>query len=94
MTEQEVITKQKIIKIIKDLNFCNICISTDCVKCKCINVFIKNKILESLERNIPKKLDKDNCCPVCGNYGKDDCGFEINFCSECGQKFYNNDNDE
>lgn len=33
----------------------------------------------------PKKVDEDDCCPICHTYGKDDNGVAGDYCPECGQ---------
>lgn len=35
---------------------------------------------------IPKKVDEDNCCPICHTYGIDDNGVIGEYCPNCGQK--------
>lgn len=37
------------------------------------------------EKNEPKKVNEDDCCPICHTYGKDDNGVEGNYCPDCGQ---------
>lgn len=41
--------------------------------------------ISALEKQIPKKPDKDDCCPICDTYCKDDCGIEGDYCPNCGQ---------
>ena len=38
------------------------------------------------EKNEPKKVNEDDCCPICHTYGKDDNGVAGDYCPECGQK--------
>ena len=54
----------------------------------------KEKAIEALEKQIPKKvvLDKNiYICPNCGANTETDCGddmldYRLNFCDNCGQK--------
>lgn len=39
-----------------------------------------------VERNSAKKVDEDECCPICHTYGKDDEGVQGEFCPNCGQR--------
>ncbi len=41
---------------------------------------------EALGKQIPKKVDDMNCCPICNTYGKDDNEVEGNYCPNCGQR--------
>lgn len=50
------------------------------------NIFILETIIKVLEKQIPKKVDEDDCCPLCHTYGKDDNGVEGLYCPNCGQK--------
>jgi len=38
------------------------------------------------EKNEPKKVNEDDCCPICHTYGKDDNEVAGDYCPECGQK--------
>lgn len=38
------------------------------------------------DRNVAKRVDKNDCCPICHTYGKDDDGVEGEFCPNCGQR--------
>lgn len=44
------------------------------------------KAITVLEKQIRKKPNKDDCCPICFTYLKDDNGVEGNYCPNCGQK--------
>lgn len=46
----------------------------------------RNMGIEALEKQIPKKVDSMNCCPICNTYGKDDNDVNGEYCSNCGQK--------
>lgn len=37
-------------------------------------------------KQIPQKVNEDDCCPVCGTCGADDDGITGKYCMECGQK--------
>lgn len=37
------------------------------------------------EKAEPKKVDENDCCPICHTYGKDDDGVAGDYCPECGQ---------
>ena len=45
-----------------------------------------NMAIAALEKQIPKKVDEDDCCPLCHTYGKDDNGVAGDYCPNCGQK--------
>ena len=45
-----------------------------------------NMAIQALEKQVPKKVDEDYCCPICHVCGIDDVGCTANYCSECGQK--------
>mgnify|MGYP003296720423 CR=1 FL=1 len=38
------------------------------------------------EKNEPKKVDEDYCCPICHTCGMDDDGIKGTYCTDCGQK--------
>ena len=38
------------------------------------------------EKNEPKKVDEEYCCPICHTCGMDDDGIAGAYCTECGQK--------
>jgi rubrerythrin len=42
--------------------------------------------IESLKKQIPKKIDDMDCCTICGTCGKDDNDVEGEYCPNCGQK--------
>ena len=54
----------------------------------------KEKSIEALEKQIPKKVVMDKniyLCPNCGANAETDCGddmldYRLNFCDNCGQK--------
>jgi len=54
-------------------------------KPKDINI-LDYTIIESLEKQIPKKINNLDCCPICNTYGKDDNGIEGEYCPNCGQR--------
>ena len=37
------------------------------------------------EKAEPKKVDENDCCPICHTYGKDDNGVAGDYCPDCGQ---------
>lgn len=39
----------------------------------------------ALETQIPYKVDKFDCCPVCNTYGRDEDGASGDYCPNCGQ---------
>lgn len=41
---------------------------------------------ELKEKNEPKKVDEDYCCPICHTCGMDDDGIKGTYCTDCGQK--------
>ena len=41
--------------------------------------------ISALEKQMPKKPDKDDCCTTCSTYLKDDNDVEGDYCPECGQ---------
>lgn len=58
-----------------------------------IPILAKEKAIEALEKQIPKKVvfDKIYLCPNCGANAETDCGddmldYRLNFCDNCGQK--------
>lgn len=50
------------------------------------NIFVLNNAIKALEKQKAKKVDEDDCCPLCRTYGKDDNGVEGLYCPNCGQK--------
>ena len=47
--------------------------------------------IEALEKQIPKKVVKNDKCPICGANVETDCGddmldYRLNYCDNCGQK--------
>lgn len=38
------------------------------------------------EKSVAKKVDENECCPICYTYGKDDNGVAGEYCPNCGQK--------
>ena len=56
--------------------------------------FIPEEIKELVERNSAKKVDEDECCPICHTYGKDDEGVQGEFCPNCGQRLDWGESDE
>lgn len=54
----------------------------------------KEKAIEALEKQIPKKVIEDKniyLCPICGANVETDCGddmldYRLNYCDNCGQK--------
>ena len=59
-----------------------------------IPTLAKEKSIEALEKQIPKKVVDDKniyLCPNCGANAETDCGddmldYRLNFCDNCGQK--------
>ena len=59
-----------------------------------IPILAKEKAIEALEKQIPKKVVVDKniyLCPNCGANAETDCGddmldYRLNFCDNCGQK--------
>ena len=59
-----------------------------------IPALAKEKSIEALEKQIPKKVVMDKkiyLCPTCGANAETDCGddmldYRLNFCDNCGQK--------
>ena len=59
-----------------------------------IPILAKEKAIEALKKQIPKKvlLDKNiYICPNCGANAETDCGddmfdYRLNYCDNCGQK--------
>lgn len=57
-------------------------------------ILAKEKSIEALEKQIPKKVVMDKniyLCPVCLSNAETDCGddmidYRLNFCDNCGQK--------
>lgn len=59
-----------------------------------IPILAKEKAINALEKQIPKKVVEDKkiyLCPNCGASAETDCGddmldYRLNFCDNCGQK--------
>ena len=57
-------------------------------------ILAKEKAIEALEKQIPKKVLTDKniyLCPNCGESAETDCGddmldYRLNYCDNCGQK--------
>ena len=57
-------------------------------------ILAKDKAIEALEKQIPKKVVEDKniyLCPNCGANAETDCGddmldYRLNYCDNCGQK--------
>lgn len=66
------------------LVFCGACTGGDCKNCERYNA--KNMALEALKKQIAMSADKNDCCPLCHTYLKDDSGVEGGYCPNCGQR--------
>lgn len=44
------------------------------------------RLQKLIDRDTAKRVDEEDCCPICNTYGKDDEGVQGEFCPNCGQK--------
>lgn len=44
------------------------------------------KLQKLIDRDTAKRVDEEDCCPICNTYGKDDEGVQGEFCPNCGQR--------
>ena len=44
------------------------------------------KLQKLIDRDTAKRVDEDECCPICHTYGKDEEGVQGEFCPNCGQR--------
>ncbi len=44
------------------------------------------EIKKLIDRDVAKRVDGNDCCPICNTYGKDDEDVEGEFCPNCGQR--------
>ena len=59
-----------------------------------LSILAKEKAIEALKKQIPKKVVMDKniyLCPNCGSNAETDCGddmldYRLNYCDNCGQK--------
>ena len=44
------------------------------------------RLQKLINRDTAKKVDEEDCCPICNTYGKDEEGVQGEFCPNCGQR--------